>query len=199
MAKLIPLVSSRLFVCWASLESHGRKKCLQSCILRRDAENKDKAVFLSVRCGLSYGAPPFFFLNFTLRLKYPEPNCAYVISVSCLYCRKNKLCIRGTSSVADNAVSYSSSWDQAKGIITFIYVMCVSEICHSHFYAIQTLVILWLLISSMIRNLIKYPLIFPFSMLISSGAALDSPSPTSYSLVLEVKHGCFSHPLKSIR
>lgn len=160
---------------------------------------KIRLYFFQYGVGFPMVLPPFFFLNFTLRLKYPEPNCAYVISVSCLYCRKNKLCIRGTSSVADNAVSYSSSWDQAKGIITFIYVMCVSEICHSHFYAIQTLVILWLLISSIIRYLIKYPLIFPFSMLISSGAVLDSPSPTSYSLVLEVKHGCFSHPLKSIR
>lgn len=142
---------------------------------------------------------PFLSTEFTLGLKYPEPNCTYVISFSCLYGRKNKLLIRGTSSVTDNAVCYPSSWDQAKAIITFICMMCISEICHSHYYAIQTLVILWLLISSIIRNLIKYPLIFPFSVLISSGAALDSPSPTSCSLVLEVKHGCFSHPLKYIR
>lgn len=51
----------------------------------------------------------------------------------------------------------------------FIYAMHVSEIHRSHCCAIQTLVILRLLISTVIRNLIKYPLILPFVESISSG------------------------------
>lgn len=122
---------------------------------------------------------PFFScFEFALGSKYCEswlvfePNCAYVISLYCFYCRKNKWHIRVKSSVVDSAAYYSSSWDQAKGIIMFIYAMHISEICSSHCSGMQTQVILWQLITAVIRNLIKYPLILPFSESISSGGWL---------------------------
>ena len=119
---------------------------------------------------------PFFsYFECTLGLKYCrswlvfEPSCAYVISLYCFYCGKNKWHIRVKSSVVDNAACCSSNWDQAKGMIMFIYAMRISEICSSRCSGIQTQVILWQLITAVIRNLIKYPLILPFSESVSSG------------------------------
>lgn len=139
--------------------------------------------------------PLFSYFEFTLGWKYCgswlvfEPNCAYVISLYCFYCGKNKWHIRVKSSVVDSAACYSSSWDQAKGIIMFIYAMHISEICSSHCSGIQTRVILWQLITTVIRNLIKYPLILPFSGSISSGGWFGFS--ISHSLTQEVKHGWF--------
>lgn len=95
--------------------------------------------------------------------------CPCVISLHCFYRGKNKWHIRVKSSATDSAARFSCSWDQAKGIIMCVYAMHISEISSSHCSGIPTQVILWQLIPAVIRNLIKYPLILPFSESISSG------------------------------
>lgn len=81
------------------------------------------------------------------------------------------------------------------GIIVCIYAMHISEISSSHCSGISTQVILWQLMPAVIKNLIKYSLIIPFSESNSSGGWFRF-SNSLFTWAPTAKHGCFLAPFE---